>query len=130
MKKRIIGTVMTLALLFGMTMTGQAHEPWSKQSKTKTAVKIGAGAGVGAGLGALIGGGRGAAAGALIGGGVMTADSMAKRDSGYGKGTRSIGTVIAGTAVGTGLGAAIGGKKGAGIGALIGGGGSAVYALT
>jgi hypothetical protein len=60
----------------------------------------------------------------------MTADSLAKRDSGYGKGTRTVGTVIAGTAVGSGLGAAIGGKKGAGIGALLGSGGSAVYALT
>ncbi len=101
-----------------------------RESKTRTVAKIGLGTALGAGVGALIGGGRGATAGALIGGGAMTAHSLARRDSVQGRKTRMISTIAAGSLVGTGLGAAIGGKKGAGVGALIGGGSSTIYALT
>jgi len=130
MKQRITSIIITLVLLLSTATIIQAAEPWQRTSKTQTGIKIGAGTALGAGIGALIGGGRGAAAGALLGGGVMVGNSIAKRDSGHSRNTRTIGTVVAGTAIGTGLGAAIGGGKGAGIGALIGGGSSAVYALT
>src|SRR5262249_35172821 len=122
--------IMSLVLLLSVSLPAFAHSYRHKPSKFRTAVKIGAGAAIGAGLGALIGHGRGAAAGALLGGGLMTAHSLARRNSGYGRHTRMIGTIVSGTAIGGGLGAAIGGGKGAGIGALLGGGGSAVWALT
>jgi hypothetical protein len=131
MNNKLWSVLSSIALLLTLVTSSQAAEPWIKTStKTQTGVKIGAGTAVGAGIGALIGGGRGAAAGALLGGGVMAADSLAKRDSGQSKKTRTIGTVAAGTAVGAGLGAAIGGGKGAGIGALLGGGSSAIWAST
>jgi hypothetical protein len=119
--------LITLITLFTIVPNSIAAK---RPSKTGTVAKIGVGTAIGAGIGALVGGGRGAAAGALIGGGALTAHSLAKRDSGYNRKTRMIGTIAAGSLVGTGLGAAIGGKKGAGIGALIGGGSSTVYALT
>lgn len=126
-------SLITLALLLVVNMFSIntfAAERKSRESKTRTVAKIGVGTALGAGVGALIGGGRGAAAGALIGGGAMTAHSLARRNSGQGRKTRMISTIAAGSLVGTGLGAAIGGKKGAGVGALIGGGSSTVYALT
>ena len=125
--KRLTAIAIGLLILFGTVSFGEASERRRKPSNTRTGIKIGAGAAVGAGIGALIGGGRGAAAGALLGGGVMAGQSIARRNSGYGRRTRMIATIATGTAVGTGLGAAIGGGKGAGIGALIGGGSSAVY---
>jgi hypothetical protein len=131
MRKSLTAIFITITLMFAIVDIGHATETRRRQpSKTKTGLKIGAGAGIGAGLGALIGGKRGAAAGALIGGGAMAGHSIAKRDSGYGRRTRMIGTIATGTAVGTGVGAAAGGGKGAAIGALVGGGASTVYALT
>jgi hypothetical protein len=127
--KHLTALIISITLLLSLTIMGQASER-RKPTKTGTALKIGAGAGVGAVVGGLIGGKRGAAAGALIGGGGMAAHSMAKRDSGYGRTTRKTSTIIAGTAIGTGVGAAIGGGKGAGIGALVGGGASTLYAFT
>ena len=129
--RQLTALIISITLILSLATIGQAqqyrHHP---PSKTSTGLKIGAGAAAGAGIGALIGGGRGAAAGAVIGGGAMAAHSMARRDSGYGRGTRKTTTIVAGTAVGAGVGAAIGGGKGAGIGALVGGGASALYAFT
>ncbi|MEW6729904.1 MAG: hypothetical protein AB1489_01080 [Acidobacteriota bacterium] len=132
MVKKLIASVISIILLLAAAapLTQAQEYRRRKPSKTRTGLKIGAGAAVGAGIGALVGGGKGAAAGALIGGGALAAQSVAKRNSGYGRRTRTIGTIAAGTAIGTGVGAAIGGGKGAGIGALLGGGGSTVYALT
>lgn len=127
--KKIIVILLNLILLVGLFSTNtEAITKRKHPRKAATVAKIGGATAAGAGVGALIGGKRGAASGALIGGGAMTAHSVARRNSGYGSRTRTVGTVAAGSAVGTGVGAAIGGKKGAGIGALAGGGGSAIYA--
>jgi hypothetical protein len=131
MKKSLTAIIICITLMIGLVDIANATETRRRQpSKTKTGLKIGAGAGVGAGLGALLGGGKGAAAGALIGGGAMAGQSIARRNSGYGRKTRMIGTIATGTAVGAGVGTAVGGGKGAAIGALVGGGASTVYALT
>lgn len=127
--KKIFTLILSILLITTIVSTGLATQR-RNPSKTGTVAKIGVGTAIGAGIGALVGGGRGATAGALIGGGALTAHSLARRDSGYGRKTRTVGTIAAGSLVGTGVGAAIGGKKGAGIGALVGGGGSTIYALT
>jgi hypothetical protein len=129
--KKIFSVMLAVILMVSVfSFESIAAENKRGESKTRTVAKIGLGTALGAGVGALIGGKRGAAAGALIGGGAMTAHSLAKRDSGQSRKTRTISTIAAGSLIGTGIGAAIGGKKGAGIGALIGGGSSTVYALT
>jgi hypothetical protein len=128
--KKFFSIILATLLIVMMSTPNIAAEKKRRESKTRTVAKIGLGTALGAGVGALIGGGRGAAAGALIGGGAMTAHSLARRSSGQGRKTRMFSTIAAGSLVGTGLGAAIGGKKGAGIGALIGGGSSTIYALT
>lgn len=127
---KLSSVIISFILIITVMFPAIARETKRRDSKTRTVAKIGVGTAFGAGVGALIGGGRGAAAGALIGGGALTAHSLAKRDSGYGRKTRMVSTIAAGSLVGTGLGAAIGGKKGALIGALIGGGSSTLYALT
>src|SRR5438477_10279628 len=127
MIKRITSIIVTITLILSVASMSQAAERWGRPSKTNTGLKIGAGTAAGAGIGALVGGGRGAAAGALLGGGVMAGQSIARRNSGYGRGTRKVATIATGTAVGAGVGAAIGGGKGAGIGALAGGGASTLY---
>ncbi|MBL8148627.1 MAG: hypothetical protein JNN15_01730, partial [Blastocatellia bacterium] len=126
MKKSLLITLSAL-LVFSLFLTNSYA---ARPSKTRTAVKIGAGTALGTGIGALIGGKRGAASGALLGGGVATGHSLARRDSGYGRKTRALATVITGSTVGAGVGTAVGGGKGAAIGALVGGGGSTIYALS
>ncbi|MBI4854343.1 MAG: hypothetical protein HY819_21295 [Acidobacteria bacterium] len=128
MKK--FSSILLVILLVASMFSVNTLAAEKRESKTRTVAKIGVGTALGAGVGALIGGGRGATAGALIGGGAMTAHSLARRNSGQGRKTRTISTIAAGSLVGTGVGAAIGGKKGAGIGALVGGGSSTIYALT
>lgn len=128
--KKFTSITMAILLIISMFSFSAIAAEKRRESKTRTVAKIGLGTALGAGVGALIGGGRGATAGALIGGGAMTAHSLARRDSGQGRKTRMFSTIAAGSLVGTGLGAAIGGKKGAGVGALIGGGSSTIYALT
>lgn len=128
--KQLSSLILTIILILGVVTTSSATQNRRNPSKTNTGIKIGVGTAIGAGIGALIGGKRGATAGALIGGGGMVAHSLARRDAGYGRQTRKVSTIAAGTLVGTGVGAAIGGGKGAGIGALVGGGSSAIYAFT
>jgi hypothetical protein len=79
----------------------------------------------GAGAGALIGGKKGAAIGAG-GAGLYAFNRRAARRHFKGR-TRTIGTVASGTALGAGVGSAVGGKKATVVGALAGAGGSALY---
>jgi len=79
----------------------------------------------GAGVGALVGGKKGAAIGAG-GTGLYAFNRKAARQHFKGK-TRTAGTVLSGTALGAGVGAAAGGKRAAAIGAGAGAGGSYLY---
>jgi hypothetical protein len=79
----------------------------------------------GAGVGALVAGKKGAAIGAG-GAGLYAFNRKAARQHFKGK-TRTAGTVLSGTALGAGVGAAAGGKRAAAIGAGAGAGGSYLY---
>jgi len=89
--------------------------------KARTAAMIAGGAGVGA----LVAGKKGAAIGAG-GAGLYAFNRKAARQHFKGK-TRTAGTVLSGTALGAGVGAAAGGKRAAAIGAGAGAGGSYLY---
>jgi hypothetical protein len=89
--------------------------------KARTAAIIGGGALAGA----LIASKKGAAIGA--GSGTLYAMNRAAARRNFKPGTRRIGTVLGGTALGAGVGAAVGGKRAAAVGALAGAGGSYVY---
>ncbi len=89
--------------------------------KARTAAIIGAGAGIGA----IAGGKSGAAIGAG-GAGLYAMNRRAARRH-FKKRTRTIGTVASGTAVGAGVGRAVGGKRATAVGAVAGAGGSYIY---
>ena len=89
--------------------------------KARTAAIIAGGAGVGA----LVAGKKGAAIGAG-GTGLYAFNRRVARRHFKGR-TRTAGTVLSGTALGAGVGAAAGGKRAAAIGAGAGGGGSYLY---
>jgi hypothetical protein len=89
--------------------------------KARTAAIVGAGAVAGA----LIAGRKGAAIGA--GSGALYAFNRRAAQRNFSSRNRRIGTVLGGTALGAGLGAAFGGKRAAAVGALAGAGGSYVY---
>jgi hypothetical protein len=79
----------------------------------------------GAGAGALVAGKKGAAIGAG-GAGLYAFNRRAARRHFRGR-TRTAGTVLSGTALGAGVGAAAGGKRAAAIGAGAGAAGSYIY---
>jgi len=89
--------------------------------KARTAAIVGAGAVAGA----LIAGKKGAAVGA--GSGALYAFNRRAAQRNFSSRNRRIGTVLGGTALGAGLGAAFGGKRAAAVGALAGAGGSYIY---
>ena len=89
--------------------------------KARTAAIVGGGALAGA----LIAGKKGAAIGA--GSGALYAMNRRAAQRNFSARNRRIGTVLGGTALGTGLGAAVGGKRAAAVGALAGAGASYVY---
>jgi hypothetical protein len=124
--RRLLAFVILLTLLVvGGTLVsaeGQRRRHRSKFGrKARTAAIIGGGAGVGA----LAAGKKGAAIGAG-GAGLYAFNRRAARRHFHGS-TRTAGTVVSGTALGSGVGAAAGGKRAAAIGAAVGAGGSYVY---
>src|SRR6476646_9468972 len=124
--RRLLALVILLTLLVvGGTFVsaeGQSRRHRSKFGrKARTAAIIAGGAGVGA----LAAGKKGAAIGAG-GAGLYAFNRRAARGHFRGR-TRTAGTVLSGTALGAGVGAAAGGKRAAAIGAAAGAGGSYVY---
>ena len=124
--RRLLALVILLTLLVvGGTFVsaeGQTRRHRSKFGrKARTAAIIAGGAGVGA----LAAGKKGAAIGAG-GAGLYAFNRRAARRHFRGR-TRTAGTVLSGTALGAGVGAAAGGKRAAAIGAAVGAGGSYVY---
>ena len=89
--------------------------------KARTAAIIAGGAGVGA----LAGGKKGAAIGAG-GAGLYAMNRRAARRNFKGR-TRTVGSVLSGSALGAGVGGAVGGKRAAAIGAVAGGAGGYGY---
>jgi hypothetical protein len=125
--KRLLALILVLTLLVitGTIVSADGQTHHKKKSrfgrKARTAAIIAGGAGVGA----LAGGKKGAAIGAG-GAGVYAFNRRAARHHFKGK-TRTAGTVLSGTALGGGVGAAAGGKRAAAIGAAVGAGGSYLY---
>ena len=105
--------------------TSMAQDRRRLGARARAGMTAGSGAALGAGAGALLRGKRGAATGALLGGGGATAAWLLKNRNSrrrLGKYGQPVATIGAGTALGAGVGALLGGKRGAGIGALLGGG--------
>lgn len=127
MIKRLLIFILVLSLLVVtgtlVSADGQTrHRHRSKFGrKARTAAIIAGGAGVGA----LAGGKKGAAIGAG-GAGLYAFNRKAARRHFRGH-TRTAGTVLSGTALGAGVGAAAGGKRAALIGAGAGAAGSYIY---
>jgi hypothetical protein len=124
--KRLMVLILVLSLLvLGGTLVsaeGRTRRHKSKFGRKARTVAIIAG---GAGIGALAAGKKGAAIGAG-GAGLYAFNRRAARHHFKGR-TRTAGTVVSGTALGAGVGAAAGGKRAAAIGAAAGAGGSYVY---
>lgn len=124
--KRVLIFILVLSLLV-VTGTlasadGQTRRRKSKFGrKARTVAIIGGGAAVGA----LVAGKKGAAIGAG-GAGLYAFNRRAARRHFKGR-TRTAGTVLSGTALGAGVGAAAGGKRAAAIGAGAGAAGSYLY---
>ena len=125
--KRLVVLIIVLSLLvLGGTFvsaegqTRRRHK--SKFGRKARTVAIIAG---GAGVGALVAGKKGAAIGAG-GAGLYAFNRRAARRHFKGR-TRTAGTVLSGTALGAGVGAAAGGKRAAANGAAAGAGGSYLY---
>jgi hypothetical protein len=124
--KRIIASLFCLILLltaivpdtFGQDRR-RRHSRFGRKARTAAII------GGGAVAGALIGGKKGAAIGAG-GAGLYAFNRRAARRHFRGR-TRTIGTVLSGTALGAGVGGAVGGKRAAAVGALAGAGGSYIY---
>src|SRR6478736_1202031 len=125
MKRLLVLIVVLTLLVLGGTLVsaeGQSRRHRSKFGrKARTAAIIAGGAGVGA----LAAGKKGAAIGAG-GAGLYAFNRRAARGHFRGR-TRTAGTVLSGTALGAGVGAAAGGKRAAAIGAGAGAGGSYLY---
>lgn len=124
--KRVLVLLLVLSLLVVtgtlVSADGQTRRHKSKFGrKARTAAIIAGGAGVGA----LVAGKKGAAIGAG-GSGLYAFNRRAARRHFKGR-TRTAGTVLSGTALGAGVGAAAGGKRAAAIGAGVGAGGSYLY---
>src|SRR3982750_3111260 len=124
--KRLLALVLVLTLLVFtgaiVSAGGKTRGPHSKFGrKARTAAIIAGGAGVGA----VVAGKKGAAIGAG-GAGLYAFNRRAAKRHFRGR-TRTAGTVLSGTALGAGVGAAAGGKRAAAIGAGAGAAGSYLY---
>jgi len=124
--RRLLVFILVLSLLV-VTGTLVSADAQTKKHKSKfgrkaRTVAIIAG---GAGVGALVGGKKGAAIGAG-GSGLYAFNRRAARHHFKGR-TRTVGSVLSGTALGAGVGGAVGGKRAAAIGAGAGAGGSYLY---
>ena len=123
--KRLTVALMGLLLMLALVAPEMYAQETRRRSrfgrKARTVAIIGGGAAVGA----LLGGKKGAAIGAG-GAGLYAFNRRAARRHFRGR-TRTIGTVLSGTALGAGVGGAVGGRRAAAAGALIGAGGSYVY---
>ena len=126
--KRLLALILVLTLLVItgtiVSAEGQTRHRRHKSKfgrKARTAAIIAGGAGVGA----IAGGKKGAAIGAG-GAGLYAFNRRAAKRHFRGR-TRTTGTVLSGTALGAGVGAAAGGKRAALIGAGAGAGGSYLY---
>ena len=124
--KRLLALILvwTLLVITGTLVSadGQTRRKKSKFGRKARTVAIIAG---GAGVGALVAGKKGAAIGGG-GAGLYAFNRRAARRNFRGK-TRTAGTVLSGTALGAGVGAAAGGKRAAAIGAGAGAAGSYIY---
>jgi hypothetical protein len=124
--KRLVVFILVLSLLVVtgtlVSADGQTRRRKSKFGRKARTVAIIAG---GAGVGALVAGKKGAAIGAG-GAGLYAFNRRAARRHFRGR-TRTAGTVLSGTALGAGVGAAAGGKRAAAIGAGAGAAGSYLY---
>ena len=124
--KRLGVLILILSLLvIGGTLVsaeGRTRRHKSKFGRKARTVAIIAG---GAGVGALVAGKKGAAIGA--GGSGLYAFNRRAAHRHFKGHTRTAGTVLSGTALGAGVGAAAGGKRAAAIGAATGAGGSYIY---
>lgn len=121
--KKLIVLILALTVIAATFIPtfGQTRRRSKFGRKARTVAIIAGGAGVGA----LIGGKKGAAIGAG-GAGLYAFNRRAARRHFKGR-TRTAGTVLSGTALGAGVGAAAGRGKGAAIGAAAGAGGSYIY---
>ena len=113
--------IMMLALTSVPLVSAQDRTPSRFGRKARTAAIIGGGAAAGA----LVAGKKGAAIGA--GSGALYAMNRKAARENFNSRNRRIGTVLGGTALGAGVGAAVGGKRSAAVGALAGAGGSYIY---
>ena len=122
--KRLFAIVLCLLLLVETfaVVDAQTRRRKSRFGRKARTVAVIAG---GAGIGALVAGKRGAAIGAG-GAGLYAFNRRAARRHFKGS-TRTAGTVLSGTALGAGVGAAAGGKRAAAIGAGAGAAGSYIY---
>jgi hypothetical protein len=122
--KRLFAIVLCLLLLVETfaVVDAQTHRRKSRFGRKARTVAIIAG---GAGVGALVAGKKGAAIGAG-GAGLYAFNRRAARRH-FKSSTRTAGTVLSGTALGAGVGAAAGGKRAAAIGAGAGAAGSYIY---
>lgn len=120
--KKFSASVLCLALLVAASAPAASAQSRSRFGrKSRTAAIIGGGALVGA----LVAGKKGAAIGA--GSGALYAFNRRAAQRNFSSRNRRIGTVLGGTALGAGVGAAFGGKRAAAVGALAGAGGSYIY---
>jgi len=117
--------VMTLLVLTGTLVSADGQTRRRHRSKFGRKARTVAIVGGGAAVGALVAGKKGAAIGAG-GAGLYAFNRKAARRHFRGR-TRTAGTVLSGTALGAGVGAAAGGKRAAAIGAGAGAAGSYLY---
>jgi hypothetical protein len=125
--KRLLALILVLTLLVitGTLVSADGQTRRHKRSKFGRKARTAAIIAGGAGVGALAGGKKGAAIGAG-GAGLYAFNRRAAKRHFRGR-TRTTGTVLSGTALGAGVGAAAGGKRAALIGAGAGAGGSYLY---
>ena len=117
--------VLTLLVLTGTFVSADGQTRRRHRSKFGRKARTVAIVGGGAAVGALVAGKKGAAIGA--GGAGLYAFNMKAAKRHFRGRTRTAGTVLSGTALGAGVGAAAGGKRAAAIGAGAGAAGSYLY---
>ncbi|HEY2963086.1 MAG TPA: hypothetical protein VGJ37_11760 [Pyrinomonadaceae bacterium] len=125
--KRLLAFILILSFLVvtGTLVSANSQTRHRHKSKFGRKARTAAIIAGGAGVGALVAGKKGAAIGAG-GAGLYAFNRKAARHHFRGK-TRTAGTVLSGTALGAGVGAAAGGKRAAAIGAGAGAAGSYIY---
>src|SRR5215211_6193645 len=123
--KRLAASLFCLILLLTAIVPDTFGQNRRRRSRFGRKARTVAIIGGGAAIGALVAGKKGAAIGAG-GAGLYAFNRRAARRHFTGK-TRTAGTVLSGTSLGAGLGAAAGGKRAAAIGAGAGAAGSYLY---